>query len=261
MKIRINADDFGISPGVNAKIIEMYRSQKLDSASLIFGCGYESEAIELAQLNLGLKVGLHLNLTTGKARSLSPEIMILVDKQRRFKYGFISLLLLSVFSSKKLDRAVRVELEAQLLTLKNADITINHIDSHRHVHIIPRVFKIVNEVARKHNIKTIRVINESFWYTWAINYKKNFLFNGGIVKFLVLKCLSLFNKPAVNSEYFFSILYSCTLSRELIEKINIPGGYKKVEIMIHPGNPERDMELILEEQSHLISKNRNQESL
>lgn len=259
MKVRINADDFGISPGVNDAIIEMYRKKKLHSASLILGCKYADQAISLAKHTTGLKIGLHFNLTTGEAQSAGSST--LVDKHGRFKYGFISLLLLSLFKRDALIKAVTRELEAQLSVLKNTGIVVHHIDSHRHVHIIPAISQVVMKVAKKYRIKTIRSINEDFFCTWGMSYKKSFLFDGGIIKFLVLKLLSLFNEVPKHSEYFFSILYSCTISRELISKIRMPKQYNTVEIMIHPGNPEKDDELLLEEKIHLISKKRRQECL
>ena len=259
MKKRINADDFGMSPGVNSSIIKMYQNKKLDSASIILGCQYEQEAIKLAQSNPKLKIGLHFNLTTGTKQS--PKHSILTGKSSKFKHGFIGLLLLSIFKKKQLIAATYTELEAQINTLKQHKFKIHHINSHRHIHVIPAIFKVVTQVATKHNIKNIRIINERFWYTWMLNPKTLFLSNGGIIKFLLLKFLSLFTPPPVQQEYFFSILYSCNLSRTLIDKIKVPKPYKAVEIMIHPGNPEQDASLTLEEKKHLISKKRTQECL
>ena len=259
MKIRINADDFGISPGVNDAIIAMYRDKKLHSASLILGCGYDNEAIKLSKLNPNLKVGLHLNLTSGKATSSKSSF--LVDCNQRFKYGFVSLLLLSLFRRAQFVKAVRSEIEAQIVALEKAGITISHLDGHRHIHVIPAVFEVVTELASKYLIDNVRVINEDFFTTWKIRHQKSFLFDGGIIKFLVLKFLSLFNKTSNCSEYFFSVLYSCTISKSLISKIKVPQQYDALEIMIHPGDPEKDSGLLLEEKKHLVSNKRNQECL
>jgi chitin disaccharide deacetylase len=258
MKVRINADDFGISPGVNSAVETMYQSRYLHSASLICGCGYLVEAIRIANSNPGLKVGLHFNLTTGFSAIRSRTESLLATKQRRFKNGFLSLLLLSIFRRKKLAQEVREELLAQLEMLKLAGLKINHIDSHRHVHMIPAIFKIVSDVASENSIKYVRVINEDLFKTWAMKHPKTYLIDGGLIKWVVLRFLALFNPK--KDVYFFSILYTCSISADLIQKIVWPKEYKEAEIMIHPGNPEIDADLILEEKRHLVSKKRRFEN-
>jgi len=258
MKVRVNADDFGISPGVNAAVENMYQSRLLHSASLICGCGYLGEAIRIANANPGLKVGLHFNLTTGFSAVRSKSSRILITKKGRFKRGFLSLLLLSVFRKRKLISEVRDELRAQIEILKIAGLKINHIDSHRHVHMIPAIFKIVNEIAIENNIKYVRVVNEDFFKTWAIKYPKTYIWDGGLIKWAILRILGVFNPKS--DVYFFSILYTCSISADLIKKIVWPTGYKEAEIMIHPGDPEVDADLVLEEKQHLISKKRRVEN-
>lgn len=61
MNLRINADDFDISPGVNSAIEKMFKAGRLHAASMICGCGYFDEAVAIAKRNPGLEVGLHFN--------------------------------------------------------------------------------------------------------------------------------------------------------------------------------------------------------
>lgn len=258
MKIRINADDFGISPGVNSAVENMYQSRFLHSASLICGCGYLAEAIRISNSNPGLKVGLHFNLTTGFSSARSKSGNLLVTKQRRFKNGFLSLLLLSIFRKKRLMHEVQIELLAQIEMLQSAGLRINHIDSHRHVHMIPAIFQVVSNVANEIGIKYVRVVNEDFVKTWAIKHPKTYLIDGGFIKWMVLRFLGMFTPKS--DVYFFSILYTCSISADLIKKIVWPKEYKEVEIMIHPGDPELDGDLILEEKRHLMSRKRRVEN-
>ncbi|MDX2082722.1 MAG: ChbG/HpnK family deacetylase [Rickettsiales bacterium] len=263
MKIRINADDFGISAGVNTAIEEMFQKQKLNSASLIFGCGFFDEAITIAKNNPDLKIGLHFNLSSGKAAFKHQQPSLLVDEKGQFKNGFLQLLLLSIFKKEQLLKEISLELEAQISAIISLGLKLNHIDSHRHVHFIPRIFQIVVEIAAKHQISQIRVINENLLTTWSIKNPKTFLKDGGIIKWLVLRFMGLINgSRKIKQSYFFSILYTCKISRELISKIKIPKNFDEVEIMIHPGNPEIDAHLKdLHEAEHLFSPNRNIERL
>ena len=40
--------------------------------------------------------------------------------------------------------------------------------------------------------------------------------------------------------YFYTILYTCKITKERFNNVKIPDGYGAVEIMIHPGAPEID---------------------
>ncbi len=258
MKIRLNADDFGLSPGVNGAIEEMFQKQQLHSASLIFGCGYFYEALEIAKKNPNLKVGLHFNLSVGKSAFKHSQLSLLVDKNGNFKNGFLRLLILSIFKKKQLRQEIACELEAQIWAIKSSKIILHHINSHRHVHLIPLIFSEVLVAAKNHQIKKVRVVNESLCNTWKMSFSRSFLFNGGIFKWLILRFLGFVNGSKKNaSSYFFSILYTCQVSDELLKKIKVPKNFSEVEIMIHPGNPTLDATFQnLFEKKHLLSSNR-----
>ena len=44
--------------------------------------------------------------------------------------------------------------------------------------------------------------------------------------------------------YFYTILYTCKLSKAQFQNVKIPNGYKAVEIMIHPATPDMDKQHI-----------------
>ena len=55
----------------------------------------------------------------------------------------------------------------------------------------------------------------------------------------MLRFLSLWNCHTEKT-YFYTILYTCKLSKAQFQNIKIPAGYDAVEIMIHPGLPAMD---------------------
>ena len=65
-RLIINADDFGISRGVNIGIIEAAEAEVVTSASMIVNLPGFVDALDLAQLCPALSLGLHLNLTAGR---------------------------------------------------------------------------------------------------------------------------------------------------------------------------------------------------
>ena len=62
LRLIVNADDFGLSPSVNAAVIRAHREGILTSASLMVNEPGFDEAVKLAQENPRLGVGLHLTL-------------------------------------------------------------------------------------------------------------------------------------------------------------------------------------------------------
>ncbi|MFT5703632.1 MAG: hypothetical protein ACJAZX_001179 [Rickettsiales bacterium] len=270
MKITINVDDFGISPGVNQAVLEMFKAGKITSASLMCGCGYFDQAIKIAKENPNLKIGLHFNLSSG--RSIL-DSKLLTDDSGNFKNGFVKIFLQIIFNQKKFLAEVKKELEAQISLIEKSGLKLEHINSHRHIHFIPKIFDLVVKAASNHNISKVRVINESLIKSWKIGHKKTFLFDGGLIKLLILRICGLLNnsKNYPNPSYFFSILYTCKISKELISKL-IPKdnssknlsdtNFSEIEIMIHPANPDLDSKIdSLEEKDHLLSANRLVERL
>ena len=139
-KIIFNADDFGISRGVNQAISEAARDGILNSASVMVNQKYAAEAVAIKQELPNLELGLHVNLTNEYPAADPCELPLLVGSDNKFKNGFVKLMLLSFFKTKAFKEQVYKEVEAQILKAKELGIDIKHIDSHRHVHMIPAVF-------------------------------------------------------------------------------------------------------------------------
>ena len=62
----MNADDFGLTPGVNRAIVELHASGVLTSATLMARAAATGEAIRMAQRNPSLGVGCHIVLVDGE---------------------------------------------------------------------------------------------------------------------------------------------------------------------------------------------------
>jgi chitin disaccharide deacetylase len=64
-----NADDFGLSPGVNRGISKAHRDGVVRSASLMVDTPFSAEAAAMAMEMPGLSVGLHADLSTALAEA------------------------------------------------------------------------------------------------------------------------------------------------------------------------------------------------
>lgn len=238
-RIIFNADDFGISKGVNQAIVEAHKNGILNSASLMVNQKYAAEAVAEAQKMPNLSLGLHANLTNEFPAAPAEKIPLLVDENGRFKNGFVKLAWLALVKGKALREQVRIELEAQIKKALDMGVKLSHIDSHRHVHMIPAIFDVFLELKEKYQIKRIRVINECGLLSAKHNKGLSYLFDGGVIKYYLLRFFALLNGYASDT-YFYTMLYTCKLSANRFADVPVPEGYQAVEIMIHPGRPDID---------------------
>jgi len=80
----INADDFGLSPGVSSGIVRAHLDGILTSTSYMVNFPWSEELAPLLQQAPDLGVGVHLNLTTGSPVLPPQQVPSLVDEAGRF---------------------------------------------------------------------------------------------------------------------------------------------------------------------------------
>lgn len=157
--IRVNADDFGFSSGVNQAIITAHQQGILTSTSLMVTGEAADEAIGLAKANPSLAVGLHLVLGMGKS-ALSPEqIPNLVDAEGHFPDDPGRAGLRYQFDAKA-RRELPLEIRAQLEKFRQTGLKLSHVDGHLHLHAHPVVLQHLVELAEEFEIPEIRLPSE-----------------------------------------------------------------------------------------------------
>ena len=158
-EIIVNADDFGLSSGVNRGIVRAWKEGILTSASLMPAGGAFEEAVELARENPGLQVGLHLTLVQGRGVLPPHEIPGLVDGDGNFTDNPVAAGM-RYFFLKTLRPQLKKEIEAQILRVRRTGLPLTHLDGHLNIHMQPVVFDILAELMPKHGIKTFRLTRE-----------------------------------------------------------------------------------------------------
>lgn len=264
LKKIFNADDFGISPGVNQAIAKAHKEGVLNSTSIMINLKYAPQAVELAGKMPDLNIGLHANLTNEMPVLSRHRIPLLVDERGKFAHGFVDLALLSVLHPRELKRQVKIEVKAQIEKALAAGIKLTHLDSHRHVHMIPGIFKAFLELQQEYKIPRLRFVNENPWLTIKSTKGYEWLKDGGLVKNLVLVSCAMLNKllwKYKSDTYFYSIINTCKISRDKLKDIKIPAGYQAVEVGIHPGMPSVDREYLADVFDRNILKDWRQKEL
>lgn len=142
MKIIVNADDFGLSEGVNYGIIDTYKYGILTSTTALVNGYAIGHAVKLAHENPGLGIGIHFTLTFRKPVSRNFPY---VDKEGNFlKYQELDAI------NATLDASIIYE-EFQCQLEKFVELFgfyPDHIDSHHHVHMFPVVKEVVLKIAK-----------------------------------------------------------------------------------------------------------------
>ena len=154
MNLVVTADDLGLSPGVTKGILESHRRGIVRSTSLIVTADSSAEGAAQARLEPDLEVGLHIDLVGGWPVSDPATVRSLVDEEGRF-LGLAELTK-RLLSGRVRARDVAAEVRAQAALARSWGILPLAWDSHRHVHLIPPVARVVGRVARDEGVRWVR---------------------------------------------------------------------------------------------------------
>ncbi|HME98621.1 MAG TPA: ChbG/HpnK family deacetylase [Terriglobia bacterium] len=144
----VNADDFGLTTGVNRGILRAFKDGIVTSASLLVTGSAFEDAVVLARQNPELDVGLHLALVEERAVLGRDVLPTLVDETGRFprtSAEFIRRAVLGRISWHEVER----EVAAQIALFQNTGLRLSHVNSHQHLHMFPPVFQIVRRLTRR----------------------------------------------------------------------------------------------------------------
>jgi chitin disaccharide deacetylase len=161
-RLIVNADDFGLSDGVNAGIADAVAAGVVTSATLMVNTpGFDDAVRRAAGLGPGLGVGLHFNLTTGAPVAGASAVPSLVDGAGRFLP--LARLLRRLLAGRVRGGDVRLEADAQFARLRAAGLAPTHADSHRHVHAHPVVRRALAAAADAAGVPFVRRPVEPLW--------------------------------------------------------------------------------------------------
>jgi len=162
-RLIINADDFGLTAGVNRAVIELHQKRVLTSATLMARAVATDEAIELALKTPLLGVGCHIVLVDGEPVLPAAKIPSLADRKTgrfRAKPGsFLRQLLLEGIRASEIE----AEAAAQIALLQGRGLALTHIDTHKHVHMFPGALRPLLRAARAAGIRAVRNPFEPAW--------------------------------------------------------------------------------------------------
>jgi chitin disaccharide deacetylase len=166
-RLIVNADDFGLTPGVNRAIAELHAAGAVTSVTLMARASATTEAIEIARSTPTLGVGCHVVLVDG-APVLPPDrIPSLIDPRTGHFRSTLSAFLPRLLTGNIDASEIEAESAAQIGLLQDRGLELTHIDTHKHTHMFPAVLRAVLRAARAAGIDKIRNPFEPAWASHA----------------------------------------------------------------------------------------------
>jgi chitin disaccharide deacetylase len=158
-RLIVNADDFGLTAGVNRAIVEAHAGGVVSSATLMASGAAFDDAVTAARSSPNLSVGCHVVLVDGTPVSPPGAVDTLLAIRSAEPDKFYSSL--SAFAARAMlggfDRDQLVaEVTAQIRKIQSTGLRVTHLDTHKHAHIFPEILAALLRAARICGVRAIR---------------------------------------------------------------------------------------------------------
>lgn len=243
----VNADDYGLTRGINRAVERLFRSGPLTSATLMAGTANVEEAAEFARANPKLGVGCHIVLIDGDPVAEPAQIASLLRPGSRTLCRGMEDFLPALFTGAIRSSHIQIEAAAQLNRLRKLGIQPTHVDTHKHMHMFPAVLRAVLAAASEAGVKAVR---NPFEPAWAVSAARN----AGIQRRLQVSALrALFsrqfatvvrNRGFVTTDGTIGVSATGSLDHDTLRNLvhDLPEG--TWELVCHPGHPDAELEAV-----------------
>ena len=158
-RLIVNADDFGLTPGINRAIAEAHSRGIVTSATLMANSSAFENAVELTSGLPQLSVGCHVILVDGAPLLERSQVKSLISSNASGPVQFHTSL--ATFAGRALtgqfdESQIEAEATAQIQKLQASGIVVSHLDTHKHTHIFPAVARPLLRAAKACGVPAVR---------------------------------------------------------------------------------------------------------
>jgi len=243
-RLIVNADDFGLTAGVNRAVIEGHTRGVITSATLMANMPAFDAAVRLAKDHLSLGVGLHINITQGRPVADASRVSSLINDRGEF-LGTTGAILRRMLAGRLKIEEVVVELRAQIEKAVRAGLRLTHVDSHKHTHALPRICEAIVSTIKDYGINSVRAPRERWRFDrYGESFKLVTQSAGafGISQLCRVSDARLKKSDVKTPDFFFGVARTGFWTKpwliDLIERL--PAGAN--ELMCHPGYDDAELD-------------------
>lgn len=241
----LNADDFGMTRGINDAVVHAHREGILTSATLMATGVAFDDAVAKARETPTLGVGCHLVLTGGTAVMPWKRIPSLADQRGQLPES-LPAFVARVSSGAIRTEEIELELRAQIEKIRNAGIEPTHVDTHKHTHAHPRVMHVLARVAQELKIRCVRKPVEALRDSWnssrGTRRSSVQVAGAAAVRMASSRFHSIVRKYGLRSpDYFLGLATTGQLSADTFSRLIGQVREGSTEIMLHPGFCDADL--------------------
>jgi len=153
-RLIINADDFGLTRGVNRAIAEAHQQGVVTSATMMAGGANLDDALAIARQLPHLSIGCHVDLIQ-LTPVLPPSQLRTLTNGPTFRPGFLTFGT-AALGNRLSPSEIMAEAEAQMAKLQSAGIELTHFDTHKHTHLFPQVLRPLLKAAKSQGLRALR---------------------------------------------------------------------------------------------------------
>ncbi|HEY0759324.1 MAG TPA: ChbG/HpnK family deacetylase [Acidisarcina sp.] len=162
-RLIINADDLGLTAGVNRAIFSLAGAGALSSATLMAAASTSEAAAVEAREYSRLGIGCHITLVDGVPLLPASEVpSLIVPRSTSFRQSLASFVL-DLVRGRVRESEIEAEAIAQIRRLQRMRIPVTHLDTHKHTHMFPRVLRPLLRAALQCGVRAIRNPFEPEW--------------------------------------------------------------------------------------------------
>jgi predicted glycoside hydrolase/deacetylase ChbG (UPF0249 family) len=249
----VNADDFGLTVGVNDGIFDAHDRGILTSASVFANAPATADAIRRVRVRPSLGVGVHLALVDGTPMLPPNRVPTLVEDDGRFRASWKPFIVACLRGRVAFEEVER-ELTAQIERLQSEGIPLTHLDAHKHVHAFPPIFAIVARLGERFRIPVVRVPYERWSPVWGDDKQRRTARRQALLNVAMLPWARRDYRTArmhgLRAPQFVGRIHTGVLSVDSFEGIlrRLRPGVS--ELMVHPGNVDDEL---LQTRTRLLS--------
>ena len=155
IRLVLTADDAGLAAPLSRRIASLLASGRLSATSLLACAPAFGEAVEALRAAGVTEAGVHLCVVGGESPRSPLSAVPSLAPGGRFPHSW-PVVAARIAAGRARIPEVEREWEAQLVAVRDAGFRVTHLDSHQHLHLLPKLLPVVLALARRFDVPFVR---------------------------------------------------------------------------------------------------------